>query len=146
MRLQDIMSRAVKTVAPSAGVAEAASLMNRNLVHHLVVKDGSRVVGIVSARDLGRRSDAVTRDRTVADVMTRHVITAKPSTTVKQAANLLRGHIIGCLPVIEDGRVRGVVSTADLLELIGRGSARPERRVARPPMRRKMIRTVARRG
>jgi acetoin utilization protein AcuB len=45
--------------------------------------------------------------------------------TVRQAANLLRGRTIGCLPVVEDGAILGIVTTIDLLELIGRGAERP---------------------
>ena len=44
---------------------------------------------------------------------------------VRQAANLLRGRTIGCLPVLEDGKLVGILTTTDLLEQIGRGSDRP---------------------
>ena len=49
----------------------------------------------------------------------------------RQAANLLRGRTIGCLPIVEDGKAVGIVTTTDLLELIGRGSERPVQRVDR---------------
>jgi CBS domain-containing protein len=45
--------------------------------------------------------------------------------TIRQAANLLRGRTIGCLPVLEDGKLVGILTTTDLLELIGRASERP---------------------
>jgi acetoin utilization protein AcuB len=57
--------------------------------------------------------------------MTSPVVTARPETTLRQAANLLRGRTIGCLPVLEEGRLLGIVTTTDLLELIGRGAERP---------------------
>jgi CBS domain-containing protein len=57
--------------------------------------------------------------------MTRHVVTVEPSTTVKRAANLMRGRSIGCVVVANRGRVVGIVTVADLLELLGRGSTRP---------------------
>jgi CBS domain-containing protein len=64
--------------------------------------------------------------------MSRKVITAAPETTVREAANLMRGHRVNCLPVVSGRRLRGVVTTLDLLELIGRGAERP---VAKPQRR-----------
>lgn len=83
------------------------------------------VVGIVSERDLHGIGEARLADKTVGDVMTATVISARPTMTVRKAANLLRGHSIGCLPVLEAGRLVGIVTTTDLLELIGRGVERP---------------------
>ncbi|CAN5899249.1 hypothetical protein BH11MYX2_BH11MYX2_11170 [soil metagenome] len=57
--------------------------------------------------------------------MTAHVVVAAPETTIKQAANLLRGRVIGCLPVVDGKTLVGIVTTTDLLELIGRGAERP---------------------
>jgi len=45
--------------------------------------------------------------------------------TLRQAANLLRGRTIGCLPVVEGGELVGILTTTDLLELIGRGAEKP---------------------
>ena len=58
MRLQDIMSTNVKTVPPGATVGEARSFMRAQGIHHLLVRDGKRVVGVVSDRDLGGRVGA----------------------------------------------------------------------------------------
>ncbi len=124
MRLQDIMSTAVETVAPEASISEARSRMRTRRIRHLVVLDGREVVGVVSDRDLGGRLGP-TGDRAVADLMERSVVTVTPETTVRQAANLLRGRNIGCLPIVDDGRVVGIVTVTDLLELIGRGVERP---------------------
>jgi acetoin utilization protein AcuB len=126
MRLQDIMSKDIKTIAPNADVAAARNAMRTNRIRHLIVTAGREVVGIVSDRDLaGRAAD------TVADAMTRGVVTATPQTTVRQAANLLRGHIIGCLVVLQGTTPVGIVTTTDLLDLIGRGAERPVARTTR---------------
>lgn len=147
MRLQDIMNRQVRTIASRATADDAWDVMQQNNCRHLVVTDRGRVVGIVSARDLGGRRVESRRGRSVADVMTPQVISARPTATVRQAANLLRGYVIGCLPVIDEGRLRGIVTTSDLLDLVGRGSERPRRRVARPTLRHKQVRTpLGRRG
>jgi acetoin utilization protein AcuB len=139
MRLAEIMNKDVVAVRPDDDAERAWSLMRTMEVRHLVVMDGRRVVGVLSERDLGGRSGAaVRRGRTVADLMTEHVVEASPSTTIRQAANLMRGRTIGCLPVLENGRLAGIVTTTDILEQLGRGSTRPEvraeRRVRRAPV------------
>jgi CBS domain-containing protein len=57
--------------------------------------------------------------------MTASVVTAPSTTTMRKAANLMRGHSIGCIVVADAGRVAGIVTTSDLLDLVGRGSERP---------------------
>jgi acetoin utilization protein AcuB len=131
MRINEIMTKDVVAVAPGRPIGEARDTMKRARIRHMVVVDGGRVVGIVSDRDL--RGSA----RTIADVMARDVVAAKPSTTLKQAANLLRGRTIGCLPVFEGNRLIGIVTTTDLLDLIGRGAERPVVESKRWTMRRR---------
>lgn len=129
MRLMDIMETRVDTVSPRATVEAALTRMRTRGVRHLVVTDDDRVVGVLSTRDIGRRPPA---GASVADVMTPKPVTAVPDTTVRQAANLMRGRSLGCLPVVEGGRLKGVVTTSDLLTLIGRGAERPMARGVRP--------------
>lgn len=91
-------------------------------IHHLVVIKANRVVGVLSDRDAGgRRGAAVRVNSSVADLMTAPAVTVEPTTTVRQAANVMRGRSIGCLVVAESGRVIGIVTVSDLLELVGRG-------------------------
>lgn len=134
MRLQDIMSTNIKTVAPTSTVGEARSTMRAQRIHHLLVRDGRRFVGVVSDRDLGGRvggRNGAGAERPVGEVMTSNIATAAPDTTIRQAANLLRGRSIGCLPVLEGDKPVGIVTITDLLELIGRGAERPIERSTR---------------
>jgi len=124
------MSRDIKSVAATATVSEARSVMKLNGIRHLLVLDRGDVIGVVSDRDLGGRTGSGDQRRLGA-VMTENVVTAAPETTVRQAANLLRGRTIGCLPIVDDGKAVGIVTTTDLLDLIGRGSERPVQRVDR---------------
>lgn len=138
MRLQDVMSRDVKTIRPNLSADTAWLRMEQSGIHHLVVVDDGRVLGIISQRDLGgARGEAVRRDRLVEDLMSRQVLSAKPTDTLRQAANKLRGRGIGCLPVMEDGKVKGILTITDLLELLGRGVERPEQRTKRAMRKRK---------
>ncbi len=126
MRVLDVMTKDVETISPANAAEDAWELMCRCGFHHLVVTRGSRVVGIFSDRDAGgRRGASLRRGRTVEELMTTHVVTVEPTTTVRKAANLMRGRSIGCVVVTERGRVVGIVTVTDLLELLGRGSDRP---------------------
>ena len=121
MTISELMTSDVESVASSMPAREAGELMRRKNIHHLVVKNGPNLVGIVSARDLGRRPrDGQAKRRTVADVMTRHVLTINVAATVGRAAHVMRGHSVGCLVVLERGRVAGIVTAADMLNLLGR--------------------------
>ena len=136
MRVQDVMTEGVQTIAPTSSAEDAWELMRRNDFHHVVVTRGSRVVGLLSHRDAGGRQGAlVRRGRTVGELMTGPVVTVEPTATVRKAANLMRGHSIGCVVVTDRGRVVGIVTVADLLDLLGRGVDRPAPSDKRPSLR-----------
>ena len=122
MRLQDVMTKGVQTISSTTAAHEAWDVMQNKHIHHLVVTKGSHIVGILSDRDAGgRRGATVRQNRLVADLMNTSVVTVPPATTVRKAANLMRGRSIGCLVVVDAGRAIGVVTVSDLLELIGDG-------------------------
>jgi CBS domain-containing protein len=114
------MSTQVATAKPGDSVGRARQTMSERNVHQLVVLDGKEVVGVVCSHDLAER-----RGGTVREVMTPDPVVAAPRTTIRDAANFLRGQRISALPVVEDGRVVGIVTVTDLLELIGRGVQKP---------------------
>ena len=134
MRLKDIMTTGIVTIAPSESLSAARAEMRRHRIRHLVAIDRGRVVGIISDRDFGRvgREDEVT----VQDVMSTDVVSATPASTLRQAANLMRGHTIGCLLIVDGDDLLGLVTTTDLLDQLGRGATRPTVRTEAPPLRR----------
>lgn len=123
MRVQDVMTRKVETISADEPARAALERMRSRRIRHLVVTRGSQLLGVLSDRDLTSLADRGSVE-TVGDRMTASVVTAKPDTTIRQAANLLRGRTIGCLPVEENGRLVGILTTTDLLELLGKGSER----------------------
>ena len=126
MRAQDVMSTMVQTITPKATADAAWEAMRLKGIRHLVVTDTTGAVGLVSDRDLGGRQGAKVRaGRTVADVMTSPVVVVTPDTTVRRAANLMRGYSIGSLVVSKGKKVVGIVTVSDLLELLGRGIEQP---------------------
>jgi len=143
MRVQDVMTPDVRTIAARESAETAFATMKALNVRHLVVRDeDAALVGVVSSHDLGAPSqEGFRRNHRVADVMSSHVVTADPEMSIRQAANLMRGRSISCLPVVQPGRTPrlvGIVTTSDLLEILGHGVDRPthpDRRVlkARAP-------------
>ena len=124
MRIRDVMTRRVETVSAVESVEAALSRMRQKRIRHLVVTRGKEVVGVVSTRDL-KSLGSPRRAQAVEDIMVSPAITAAPEMTLRKAANLLRGRTIGCLPVMQDHELVGIVTTTDLLELVGRGVERP---------------------
>jgi CBS domain-containing protein len=121
MRLRDIMSEVVETIPPDAAVEQARELMRRHDVGHLVVVEGGAIVGVLSQYDL-RRAEGMAAVRAV---MSAPVVTATPQASLRQAANVLRGNHVSCLPLLDEqvGLV-GIVTVSDLLDLIGKGVTR----------------------
>ena len=129
MRVQDVMTRHVETIDRQENAQVAFDSMKLKGIRHLVVKSDSELVGVLSQRDLGVPDQYDFREKhRVAELMTTQVVTASPDMSVRQAANLMRGRAIGCLPVVQEGhrsRLVGIVTVSDLLELLGRGVDRP---------------------
>src|SRR5687768_17969661 len=96
MRIREIMNEPVETIAPSMPLDQAAGLMRALRVHHLVVKEASKIAGILSATDLPKPG-AANDGGVVRDVMSLNVATIDENETVRKAANLMRGRNIGCL-------------------------------------------------
>ena len=134
------MQKQVRTIKPTEPTSMAKELFRRYDIHHLVVVDKKDVVGLLADRDLMD----VDSDTTVQRAMAHPVVTIAPDETVRKAAALMTGHVIGSLPVVDDGKLVGIVTTFDLVALLAKGAARPapadERRVlARRGPRKKRV-------
>lgn len=120
MRLGEVMKTAVRTVPVSEPADAAWELMRLYRVRHLIVAEGNHVLGVVTDADLGgRHGEDVRKNRVVGELMSVKPVVAAPDTTVRDAANVMKGNVIACLPVVEHERLVGVVTAADLLGLIG---------------------------
>ncbi|KLD69988.1 CBS domain-containing protein [Xanthomonas pisi] len=111
----------VFAVAADAAVIEAIRLMAEKGIGAVLVMDGERLVGIVSERDYARK--VVLRDRSsattsVAEIMSAQVVTVSPSETVDRCMQLMTDGRFRHLPVVENGRVQGVISIGDLVKAV----------------------------
>ncbi len=127
MKVRDIMIKEVATLDVNDELSLANDIMRLGRIRHLPVVDGTRLVGIISERDLFRSSLAqalgyetkATRDLMktlrIKDVMVTQVVTVAPDTELKVAVRLMVDRKIGCLPVVEGDRLAGLVTETDLL-------------------------------
>jgi CBS domain-containing protein len=110
----------VYSVDEGATLKEAAELLDTRRVGAMVVLDaGGALIGVLSERDIVRniaRMGAAALKCTVGDVMTRHVVTVRPRETIERAMDRMTDRRIRHLPVVEAGRLLGVVSIGDLVK------------------------------
>lgn len=119
-----LMSPDVRRVRADAPAEAAWLTMQQGGFHHLVVVEGTELVGVVSARDLGdERGAERRRHRLVRDLMSSPVETIEPSATAAEAAARLRGRGLGSLVVLRDGVVCGILTVNDLLGVLERMGA-----------------------
>lgn len=111
----------IYAVAPQDSVYEAVRRMSEYGIGALVVLDGDTLAGIVSERDYARKvvlQGRQSKETPVADIMTRSVFTAAPTQTVRDCMKLMTERKIRHLPVVDDGRVIGMLSIGDLVKQI----------------------------
>ena len=118
MRMQDVMSKHAVSIAPETSIRNAREALRRDGVEHLIVAEKKHVVGVVAREDLARAKD---EEAPITGVMTRSVVTIEAGATLRRAAGIMRGRAIGCLPVVDHGRLVGVVTTSDLLDALAKG-------------------------
>jgi CBS domain-containing protein len=127
MRVRDLMSLKVASLGSDDALGIADGIMCMGRIRHLPVLDQGRVVGVVSQRDLFRsalgtalalgirRPEELMRTLAVRDVMTTPAVTIGPDAPVQDAARTMAEKRIGCLPVVEDGCLIGILTETDIL-------------------------------
>ncbi len=139
--VRDFMTAPVTSISHDARLLEAALTLRRTGFRHLAVVQGDHLVGIISDRDVQRLApsllskitaeeyNAVFENTPLERVMTRDPLTVTPTTPLREAAATLQSNKLGCLPVVEDGRLVGIVTRGDLLGVLVRllGSVTPHK-------------------
>ena len=117
MQVGDIMTNEVKTIAPGDTLAEAAKVLRENRISAVVVIDGDAVAGIVTERDMvGVVAEGVDPLKvSVSEHMTTDLATAQRKTDVAEAARVMAERGIRHLPVVERGKLTGIISIRDLM-------------------------------
>ena len=123
------MSRSVVTLTSEETLREAVSLLRSNRIRHLPVVDDSKLVGIVTDRDVKRATpsvlsgvdrdqyDRVLATTKVGQFMTREPRTVTPKTSLKAAVEIFLELKVGALPVVDDGHLVGILTDIDILRV-----------------------------
>jgi acetoin utilization protein AcuB len=128
MFVEQIMQRNVITLSPTTTLGEAVEILKRHRVRHFPVVVEEEVVGIVSDRDLRDACPSILEpfpDRNiltvpVQNIMNRNVITVHPHDFIEEAGYLMQKNRIGCVPVVRNKKLVGILSQGDVLHtLIG---------------------------
>ena len=123
--IESIMSTDLVTLPPEATLAEARTLMHNNRIHHLpVVKDNKELIGLVTLTNVLAATDSILRDADnrihanevlVRDIMVTEIATIDERASLRQAALFIEKHQIGCLPIVTDGKLRGIITDTDFV-------------------------------
>jgi predicted transcriptional regulator len=127
MKVKDIMVKEVATLDINDELSLANDIMRLGRIRHLPVVEGSRLVGIISERDLfrsslaqalgygGQASRDLMKTMRIKDIMVTGVITIPPDMELCDATKLMVEEKIGCLPVVEDNLLVGLITETDIL-------------------------------
>lgn len=120
-----IMSTDLVTIPPSASLADARELMHANRIHHLpVVTEDGELVGLITLTNLLAATDSFLRDDDsrirameirIEDVMVKDLATVDEHASLRQAALFIEKHKIGCLPVMSNKRLKGIITDTDFV-------------------------------
>ncbi len=127
MQIKDIMTKEVATLDSEDELSLANDIMRLGRIRHLPVVSGDTLVGIISERDLFRSSLAqalgygnkdtreVMKTLRIKDIMVKQVATVAPDTDLRVAVAIMAERKIGCLPVVQDNKLMGLVTETDIL-------------------------------
>ena len=111
----------VWSIGPDASVYDAMQLMADREVGALMVMEGTKVIGVLSERDYARKvilHGRSSKNTQVKEIMTTHVMYARPEQNIEECMALMTEKRIRHLPVIDEGQLVGVISIGDLVKSI----------------------------
>ena len=117
--VRDVMSSPVRTIGAGDSVKDAVRKMNKFRIGCLVVMQGDRPIGILTERDIMRDVVEPCVDPSlirVSDVMSTPIMTIDPAASIEDAARIMSMKHIKKLPVVEEGRLVGIVTATDLMK------------------------------
>jgi acetoin utilization protein AcuB len=128
MDVSQWMTKSVMTIKPQDTLGHARERLSKYRINQLPVVVNDKLVGIVTDRDVrdaypsslrlfhGKDIDEFGDSHTVEEVMTYNVLSISPQTSVPEAAQLLRRQRFGALPVVDNGKLVGIITRSDLLD------------------------------
>jgi acetoin utilization protein AcuB len=143
MLVREFMSTELTTLQETASLLDATLIFARSSLRHLPILNGSQLVGIVTERDLKHYTPSILsgipaeqynqlmESTPLSKIMTRSPVTVRPENSVAEAAQILHDRRIGCVLVVDNGELKGIITTTDMLkllvEILGQGNAAPSK-------------------
>jgi len=127
MPIADIMTRKLITISPELSIGEIQPMFQQFNIHHLLVVEDARLVGVISDRDVLRnispfvntaaedKKDSFTLTRKARQIMSTGLVTVESKMGIRDACDLLLKNKVSLLPVVDEGKLVGVVSWKDIL-------------------------------
>lgn len=128
MLVKEVMTDRIKTVSPDQSLSDVRSVFEDEGFRHLPVMGNDGLVGIITHTDLMRVTygahiaeadfevnNLILESTTVEEAMSKDVLTIDPDSDLKEAARIMRKYKVGCVPVVENGGLVGLVTTTDVL-------------------------------
>ena len=125
--IDSVMSKELITALPDESLADARARMQAHHIHHLpIVDDDGQLVGLVTLTNLLAATDSILRDQEnrirdneirIEDVMVTNLATINEQAGLREAALFLEKHRIGCLPVVTDGELKGIITDTDFVAI-----------------------------
>ncbi|MBR3840349.1 MAG: CBS domain-containing protein [Erysipelotrichales bacterium] len=128
MYVKHYMTKNVVTIDYDATISEAVSLMEETNVHRIPVMKGDKLVGIITDGNIQKASPSKATSLsiheinyllskcTVADYMTKNVVTCSADLLLEEAVEIMKTKKVSCLPVLEDGKLTGIITETDMFE------------------------------
>jgi CBS domain-containing protein len=129
MKIAEVMSRSLVTLTPEQTLRDAVELLRSKHIRHLPVVEDSKLIGIVTDRDVKRATpsllsgvdrdeyDRVLDETKIAQIMTREPMTVTPETGLKAAVKIFIDRKVGALPVVSGSQLVGIITEIDLLRI-----------------------------
>lgn len=129
-QVRDYMTADPQTLGAEHSLLDAVLIMRRAGFRHIPVMEDGRLIGVLSERDVTRAAPSlllpllpddynrVFEDTQVGKVMTKNPVSTTPDAPLAEAVDLLRSNRLGCLPVVEQGKLVGIITKADMLRAL----------------------------
>ena len=130
--VREIMMGSPVTLKPDDTMDLANDIISLGRIRHIPIVENGKLVGLLSARDLmgaatgqifglkQKTKSALLKTVLIKKIMKKRLITVEPKTDIKEAAHLMVERKVGCLPVLSEGSLVGLVTTTDVLRYVGK--------------------------
>ena len=115
--VNEIMTADPISLGPSAPLSKAGELMKEHRIRHVPVAEDGKLLGLITQRDLLALASAEDQYSTTGELMRQNVFTVSVDSDMRGAALLMQKHKIGCLPVVREGQLVGIVTDSDYVSL-----------------------------